>query len=93
MDPSIIGIVGIIGLFLLLAMGIYLGPAMLLIGFLAGYVTSNSTCPEYINVIPQQIRVTSPPDSIMLYPSCESVDVVSNADWLKVRINSDSLET
>ena len=36
MDPGVIGILGILGLFFLLATGMYIGLAMLLIGFL-GY--------------------------------------------------------
>jgi anti-sigma factor RsiW len=65
--------------------------ALLLVGFMAGYATSNSTRPTHVNVVPQQLKVKSPPEHVMLYTSCESVDTAVNMDWLGMRSQPDSL--
>jgi anti-sigma factor RsiW len=67
--------------------------ALLLIGFMAGYVTSNATRPAYVNVVPQQLKVKSPPEHVLLYASCESVDTAVNFGWLGMRSQPDSLGT
>jgi anti-sigma factor RsiW len=65
--------------------------ALLLVGFMAGYATSNSMHPPYVNVVPQQLKIKSPPEHVMLYASCESVDTAVNLDWLGMRSRPDSL--
>ncbi len=67
--------------------------ALLLVGFMAGYATSNSTRPTYVNVVPQQLKVKSPPEHVLLYASCESVDTAVNLGWLGMRSRPDSLGT
>ncbi len=49
--------------------------ALILIGFIAGYCTSDLSRPFYVNVIPQQLEITTASRSITEFTPCEKVDM------------------
>jgi len=49
--------------------------ALLLIGFMVGFGSSNLSHREAVNVIPQRLQVASPTGNVVQYSSCEPVDL------------------
>jgi len=49
--------------------------ALLLIGFLAGYGTSNLTCPPPVNVIAASEKLSPPADSLTRYAFSDATDI------------------
>jgi anti-sigma factor RsiW len=49
--------------------------ALLLIGFMVGFGSSNLSHREAVNVIPQRLQVASPAGGAVQYSSCEPVDL------------------
>ncbi|MBU0509687.1 zf-HC2 domain-containing protein [bacterium] len=52
--------------------------ALLLIGFLAGYGTSNWTCPTPVNVIPAYTELSPPADSLARFAVTDATGVSFN---------------
>ena len=65
--------------------------ALLIIGFMAGYGVSHLSSPECVNAVGHQLKPSAPPESLMRYAACESVDMAVNFDLESLPLHSDSL--
>ena len=72
----------------LLVSNIFKIAALLLVGFTAGYVTSEDSQPEQISVVPQYSVVSTPEDSLGYFFICESIDLKVSPDTSRTEVES-----